>query len=202
MLSNMDLKQQTIDTYERTAGKMAEKFNAIGPRIEDIERGFSFIDKQNPSVLEIGCGNGRDAKVILKHTNRYLGIDISESMIKIARKSVPNGAFEVSDIEAFTLPKNIDIVFSFASLLHSEAKDVQDILISVHEALSENGIFYISLKYGNGMTTTTDRFGTRTYYFYTPKDIEGMAAQKYEVLWSDRQEVLSQDWFTIVLKKR
>jgi len=198
----MNLKQQTVDTYNATAKEMAEKFNAIGPRVEDLERGFSLMSKRNPSVLEIGCGNGRDAKEILKYTKNYLGIDISDSMIDIANETVPNGIFEVADIETFSLPPNLDIIFSFASLLHSEAKKIHNILNRAHEALSENGIFYISLKYGDGMITKTDQFGIRTYYFYTPEDIERMAGDKYEVLWSDKQDMLNQEWFTIALEKR
>lgn len=30
------LKQQTIDTYNRAASEMADKFNAIGSREEDV----------------------------------------------------------------------------------------------------------------------------------------------------------------------
>lgn len=122
-------------------------------------------------------------------------------MIEIARKNLPNGIFEVADIEIYNLPKNIDLIFSFASLLHSEADKVKNIIDDAYNSLHEGGVFYISLKYGNGMVTKTDRLGTRTYYLYSPDDIEIMAGNKYKILWSDTQEMLDQEWFTIALKK-
>lgn len=68
----MDNKQQTIDTYNATAERMAEKFNTIGARANDIKQTFEYIQKTSPRVVEIGCGNGRDATEILKYTSDYL----------------------------------------------------------------------------------------------------------------------------------
>ena len=68
----MKKKQQTIETYNATAENMAKKFSDIGTRVEDIIQVFSYIQKDIPKVVEIGCGNGRDASEILKHTPNYL----------------------------------------------------------------------------------------------------------------------------------
>ena len=198
----MNLKQQTIDTYNATARAMALKFNDLGGRVEDIERGFSYIAKEHPFVLEIGCGNGRDAIEILKHTNHYLGIDISSSMIDIARSVAPQGTFTVSDIDTYTFPKEIDLIFSFASLLHSDPSSLKKILERAAHALNPQGIFYISLKYGEGLHTKTDEFGTRSYYFYTPDAIKKLAEDAYEVVWEDVQDFRGQKWFMIVLRKK
>lgn len=127
-------KKQTIDTYNTTASAMAEKFNNIGARIEDIERGLSFVEKENPRVLEIGCGNGRDAREILKNTSDYTGIDISVEMIKLAEEYAPEGHYVVADIDEYNFPSEIDIIFSFASLLHSDKESVARVLERAHEA--------------------------------------------------------------------
>ncbi len=82
----MDLKKQTIETYNKSVPALAKKFANFGPCIEDINRGFSCISKSNPNVLEIGCGYGREAKEILRLTDRYLGVDISETMIEMAKE--------------------------------------------------------------------------------------------------------------------
>lgn len=57
----MDKKNQTILTYNESATSLAKKFDELGARISDIEEAFALIQKDNPFVLEIGCGNGRDA---------------------------------------------------------------------------------------------------------------------------------------------
>jgi predicted TPR repeat methyltransferase len=86
-------KSITIDTYNKTAKIHSDKFTKYGARIDDIERAFSCIKKSNPKVVEIGCGDGRDAEEIIKRTNDYLGIDLSEELIKIAQKKSSWGKF-------------------------------------------------------------------------------------------------------------
>lgn len=197
-------KRETIDTYNKSARSIANKFNRQGARTEDINRLFSFIKKKDPFVLEIGCGNGNEAKEILKRTKNYLGIDVSKNLIKIAREDIPEGKFEVADIEDYRFPKNIDAVVSFASLLHSNKENISKILKRVHEVLSDGGVFYISLKkgeYSEEGFTRTDEFGTRTYFFYTPELIQELAGNSYEVIYTNERNLRGQEWFVIVMKK-
>ncbi len=198
----MNKKVQTINTYNATASAMAEKFNNIGARTDDIERGFSFVEKKSPFVFEIGCGNGRDAKEILTYSHNYLGVDISEAMIALACEYVPEGKFEVVDIENYVFPMGLDLIFSFASLLHSNKESVRSVLEKAHHGLNEKGVFYISLKYDDYRELTkTDEFGTRTYYLYNPEIIKELAGDKYKTIFEDTHELRGQKWFTIVLQK-
>lgn len=198
----MNKKQQTISAYNKGAKLLAAEFNTLGPRQEDIKRAFSYIKKENAKVLEIGCGNGRDAKEIIKYTYNYLGIDASTEMVKIARKNVPGGKFKIADIETCKFPCNIDIIFAFASLLHSNKIAVNNILKKSYKTLNKSGIFYISLKYGAYQKVTKiEKFGKRTYYFYLPRDIKKLVKNKFKVLYEDIQKLRGQKWFTIILKR-
>ncbi|HVU75525.1 MAG TPA: class I SAM-dependent methyltransferase [Candidatus Paceibacterota bacterium] len=199
----MNKKEQTIATYNATAGEMAKKFRGIGARVADIEKAFSFVGAEDPQVLEIGCGDGRDAQEILKRTKRYLGIDISSAMVSEAKRYAPEGRFEVADVESYEFPSGLDVIFSFASLLHSDKDAVRSVLARAHEALNDNGIFYISLKHDEyGEVTKTDEFGTRTYYMYSPELIEELAGDAYETAYKDEQELRGQRWFTIALRAK
>lgn len=115
-------KEQTIDTYNKSARLHTDKFDEIDIRFDDIEKTFSYINKPNPKTIEFGCGNGRDAQEIVKRTNDYLGVDLSNELLKIARDKVPNANFKLDDFETLDLPRNTDIIFAFASLLHSNKK--------------------------------------------------------------------------------
>ena len=71
------------------------------------------------------------------------------------------------------------------------------------EALNKEGIFYLSLKYGNYQELTKeDEFGTRTYYFYTPELIKELTGDKYKGIYEDIQDFKGQKWFTIILQKQ
>lgn len=200
----MNNKWQTIQTYRKSALKLSEKWNLVQPsgRITDIQRAFSYFSKKNPIVVELGCGNGRDAKVIIKKTRNYLGIDISPELIKIAKKNVPQVKFVVSDIEKFNFPNNIDIIFSFASLLHFNKATIKKIMNKIYKKLNDKGILYLSLKYGKYHSKTVkDRYGMRTYYFYQPIDIKDLAKNKYKIIYKEVQNLRGQEWLTVVLQK-
>ncbi len=202
-----DLQRQTVEVYDQTAQKMAKKFRRLGARVEDIERAFQLAgNPENARVVEIGCGDGRDAKEICERAGWYLGFDPAPSFIKIAQEYVPKGHFEIGDALNFDYPKELDIVFAFASLLHSEKAEVQTILRKVYKALKPGGIFYISLKWAKNYTSKIkkDEFGERQFYFYTPELIAELAGENYQTASVDRQMKTGlnhPDWFTIALKK-
>jgi len=92
------MDNQTLHTYNKSAKQLADKFAGIGSRKADVKRAFELRGKANPRVLELGCGDGRDAKEILKGTKNYAGIDYSSELIELARAKNPKTKFEVRDM--------------------------------------------------------------------------------------------------------
>lgn len=198
----MNKKEETTDTYNRGALKFTEKFNAASARIKDIEQAFSYISKLNPKVLELGCGNGRDANEILKHSPNYLGVDYSEELIKIAKNYCPDGKFHVVDFENWKFPDNLDVIFAFASLLHSDKYQLKTILEKAAASLDQGGVFLVSLKYAPyHEERKTEDIGSRTFYFYTPEDIVQLSPPELKSIFHEIQDLRGQRWFTIVLQK-
>lgn len=170
----MDKKAETVQTYNRNARQLSERFDNFGTRTNDIREVFQLIHKENPKALEIGCGNGRDAKEILTYTSDYIGMDISEGLIVEARIKNPGAKFEVADMESYAFPDNLDVIFSFASLIHIPREGFKNIMRKCLQALSPGGILRISTKLGSEYTelTKNDEFGTRTYYLYPENEID------------------------------
>lgn len=198
----MNDKQVTINTYNQKAVELAEYFNGMGSRRADIKKAFSLIGNSNPRVIEIGCGNGRDAIEITKLTNNYLGTDVSEAMIELAKANCPQAKFEVADLEDYDLPANTDILFAFASLLHSDKENVKQFLHRSHPKLSDEGVIYISLKYSDYKGEMKhDQFGDRMFYYYSPEDIRALAQGKFKSVYEDTQQIGNTKWFTMALRK-
>ena len=198
-------KVQTIATYDKAAPDLAWKFNMIGVRDEDIDRLFSYLTAQDPAILEIGCGNGRDGKEIARRTPHYRGIDISRRMIDFAQSQVSDAQFEVADAETYEYPAGLDAIVSFASLLHSDKAAIRSLFERAHAALKPGGIFYISLKkgaYEEGGTLKQDEFGSRTFFYYTPKEIQEIAGDLYDTKHVEEKNIRDVDWFTIVLARK
>lgn len=200
----MDKKMEMINTYNQSAAALVKKFNSLGGYPEDIEKTFSFVqNKDNPKVFEIGCGGGRDARDILRYTNNYTSIDISEEFIKHAREEIPNTNFIVADVDEFDFPKDIDAIFAFASLLHSDKESIGQILEKAYESLNEHGVVFLSLKYGEYKEVRkTDEFGTRTFYYYTPETLKELAGEKFKTVFENQRNFRDQEWFNIIFQKQ
>lgn len=143
----MDKKQikkilkQTKTNYNRISGDFSSKREYLS---DDILYFKKFI-KPNFKILDIGCGNGRLAKII-KNSN-YIGIDNSEKLLKIAKNKFPKHKFIFSD--ALNLPKNLkkfNIIFSLSVLHHIPGeKNQQKFINNIYNHLEKNGITIISI---------------------------------------------------------
>ena len=64
----------------------------IGSRIDDIDNALSLAKMPTGAhVIELSCGDGRDAAEILKRVSDYIGIDPSVGLLNLARQSNPMG---------------------------------------------------------------------------------------------------------------
>ncbi len=196
--------QNTIDTYNRAARALAAKFAGIGARTEDIDLVFDLVSEADPRVLEIGCGDGRDAIEITKRTNNYTGLDISSEMLRIAQERLPNADFVCSDILDYEFPQGLHAIFAFASLLHLPKDDVAYVLARSHKALAQHGILYLSLKHADKYEVAVqhDEFGERTFYYYSDKDIESMNSGLFDMVRLDIKMHAGRSWIYLTLKKR
>lgn len=197
-------KKQTIATYDKTAVFHADKFDKIGARVGDIKKVFSYIKNSNPKTIELGCGNGRDAVEIIKYTDDYLGIDLSKELIKLAKKKVSGANFKIADIENFKFPNKTDVIFAFASLLHSDKESAKRALNNAYQSMSLKGVFFISLKYDkyHKKLIEKEKQGPKTFYFYTPEDIKEISPIGLDVVFEDIQNFRGQKWFSIILQKK
>ncbi|HUP59016.1 MAG TPA: class I SAM-dependent methyltransferase [Thermoanaerobaculia bacterium] len=75
-------------------------------------------------VVEIGCGSGYYSEILAALTGslRYLGIDYSAAMIRLARKAYPRERFVVADAARLPLANgSCDVALSGNSLMHIPA---------------------------------------------------------------------------------
>jgi trans-aconitate methyltransferase len=200
-----DWQAETTKTYDDSATELAEYFKGIGPRKIYIDLAFKLIgNKAHAKVVEIGCGDGRDAAEILKRTDDYIGFDPSQGMIEIARKNLPDVSFEVSDAQSFIYPENADIVLAFASLLHVDIKGLERVIERVSRSLSSGGIFYMSLKESEHYEEKIkeDQYGRRMFYYYSVKDILGVSKEYFDPVAEIHETIGHTQWFELGLRRK
>lgn len=82
---------RTVQTYDQAAERLAADMGTIGPRVADIERALA-LAKAGPGarVVEVGCGDGRDAVDIVPRVAWYQGFDPSKGLLALAHKRLPD----------------------------------------------------------------------------------------------------------------
>jgi SAM-dependent methyltransferase len=198
----MDWQQKTTQVYDDSAEELAAYFSGIGSRVDDIERAISLAGTAD-RVVEIGCGDGRDASEIIKRVSWYEGFDPSKGLLDIARRHEPETSFVQADASSYAYPDNLDIVFAFASLLHVDRTELPSVFARVAQALRQGGIFYVSLKnrpeYAEEVKK--DQYGERMFYYYNPHLIEELMGKDFTTVYVNEYSVGETDWFTMVLRR-
>ena len=105
------------------------------------------------SILDVGCGDGKITAVISRELpdGLILGVDISPSMIRFAKKAFPkeeycNLDFELMSAEEIDFDNKFDIVVSFTALQWIE--DHQLAIRNVKKSLKSNGLFGVTMPMG------------------------------------------------------
>ncbi len=98
-------------------------------------------------VLDVGCGAGLLSKYLVAKGLSIIGIDFSESMIKIARQEVPAWTFSVMDLnDVGALNYIFDGIFAQAVLLHIPKREVGKKLAELVKKLKDGGYCYAAVK--------------------------------------------------------
>lgn len=100
------------------------------------------------NILDIGCGSGRDALFFHKKGYHVTAMDNSQELVQLARQ---NTHLDIQLASFYDLDKieSYDGIWACASLLHCERERLPEVLEKIIQALKENGICYLSFKYGS-----------------------------------------------------
>jgi len=139
--------RKTIDYYNDFAADYIARTatrEEVGPFYEEI---ISLI-KPKSKILDFGCRTGRDSQFFIEAGFDVTAYDASPAMCQTAKqngcKKIVNKTFLELDAE-----NEFDLVWAYASLLHSSTDDLPKIFELVHKALKPGGKFFITFKYGD-----------------------------------------------------
>jgi ubiquinone/menaquinone biosynthesis C-methylase UbiE len=115
------------------------KFNS------DLERFASFLP-ENAHILDAGCGAGiPTAKFLVNRGIKVTGIDLSDTMLNLARKNVPNAEFIKMDMNELEFKENTyEGIISVYSLFHIPKKKHSEIFKAFYKILKPGGILMIN----------------------------------------------------------
>ena len=191
----------TLDFYNQHAKEYF--FQTVKADLSATYKKFLPFIKKEGLILDLGCGSGRDSYYFKQNGYQIVAVDGSKELATQASlllgQPVLNQLFE--DIQ---FNEEFDGVWACASLLHVSAKELPSILIKIRESLKNEGVFYISVKEGEGSGVEDGRF----FQYYSPSQFHHLISQcgglKIETAWSHtelRDEGNKVVWLNVIGRK-
>ncbi len=156
----------TLDHYNQRAAAFWE-----GTRSHDVSQNIQSLLKHIQgvapfSILDIGCGPGRDLKTFIELGHQPVGLDGSAEFVQMAR-DYANCEVWQQDFLKLALPaQRFDGVFANASLFHVPSQELPRVLKQLHATLKNGGVLFTSNPRGeNREGWNGDRYGA---YFELP----------------------------------
>ena len=144
----------------------------------DGEEFINLLDlDKNKTVLEIGCGTGRIAKKIVDLCKIYVGIDVSQKTINVARnhfKKETNATFIDGDFLNYDFTKMYDVICSTLTFMHIQDKEYA--LTKIFSLLKQDGKAVLSID-KNQQTYINTGYSRITIFPDTPNTICGLLRQ-------------------------
>ena len=96
-------------------------------------------------VVDLGCGSGLWARELVDAGYRVVGIDISEAMIELSRKKVPEAEFRVGSLFEVEIPRcqavtAMSEVLNYLFDAENEERGLGRLFRRVHDALVPGGV--------------------------------------------------------------
>lgn len=190
-------------TYYNTYSKKFAK--------ETINIDFSIIQNKflnklcvSATILDFGCGSGRDTKYFLSQGYQVEAIDGSEELCKLASEYtgilVKRMLFQELDAE-----EQYDGIWACSSILHLPLEELKPVLEKMAKALKPEGIIYTSFKYGDFAGERNGRYFTdmtETSFAALMQDITALKTEEQWITSDVRPERGEEKWLNVFLRKK
>lgn len=148
---------KTIDYYNKNAKAFAS--DTTDCKFNTIQDGFLSYLPQNSHILDLGCGAGRDSKYFKENGYTVTALDASMELCKMTENLI-NQKVICTTFQDMSFDNKFDGIWACASLLHLQNNELPEIIEKCLNLLSNNGVFYLSFKYGDFAGYKGDRYFT------------------------------------------
>ena len=161
-MTNQVLKS-TLNYYDENAVEFACQTAHID--MQDLYELFisQLPQRDTQCILDVGCGSGRDASYFAEQGYEVTAIDASAELIQWAQKHHMSSRIswvhlDFSSIKNQAWENKFTGIWACASLLHVPFLELPFVIKSLLKTLTDDGVMYLSFKYGEGERVDEERF--------------------------------------------
>jgi cyclopropane fatty-acyl-phospholipid synthase-like methyltransferase len=148
---------ETLHYYDKNAGAFANGTADI--EFSEMQDMFLAELKEGASILDFGCGSGRDTRYFLQKGYRVTALDGSAELCRIAEEKTGISVIQM-DFNDFDEQDQYDGIWACSSILHLPKQELKNVLVHMEKALHNDGIIYTSFKYGDFSGMRNGRYFT------------------------------------------
>lgn len=116
----------------------------LNPFLNHIRKATArwIIKNQPKKIIDVGCGTGKQISLLPKNMD-ITGVDISEHMLKVAKKQAPNKCIQADAIELPFDDNKFDLAISQFALHEKDFETIKKESTEILRILKPNGKFLI-----------------------------------------------------------
>ena len=191
----------TLNYYNTNANSFVSSTFSVD--FSQTQDKFLHLLPPTASILDFGCGSGRDTKYFLDTGMQVDAADGSEELCRLASEYtgilVRQMLFEELDAKA-----QYDGIWACSSILHLPKDALKDVLKKMIAALKEHGIIYTSFKYGTFEGERNGRFFTdfteETFREFV-SDVDEIKIEESWITGDVRPGRGDERWLNLILRK-
>jgi len=192
---------QTIDYYNKNSEKFYK--NTVHIDLSEMYPKFLRHIPDNGTILDLGCGSGRDSLYFLEKGYITSSVDASEEMVRLSSELTGQKTqyLRMQDIE---FKNEFNGIWACASLLHIDKKLTESVFNILCNALRDDGVLYASYQYGKGISILEDRYYNNYDERSFAEVIENVNNLKILTYWITkdlRPDRIDEKWLNVILKK-
>lgn len=140
----MQFTETLVKTYEKYAHERAS-YSPDEFKVQERSEFLKFLkDEGRETLLEIGCGPGRDAQFFQSQGLQVFAVDNTPTMVELTTdKGIRARVLDCYDLDE--IDEMFDAVYTMNCLLHIPKQDFDRVLRLISGRLNEDGLMYLGL---------------------------------------------------------